>query len=127
MLRLEDPSTKLNKMERYGNPTDRPIHPSALRPNVLEAAVVSYLRHAYFGRSTFASGAETAPSAHPNAGAKGRMSARRDWEWRDIAEANATVDFEDWKEQMLPALSAVADGDDGSRYLMGPGNQAMLR
>jgi hypothetical protein len=149
MMRLEDTTKKLNKMERYGNPTDRPIQSSAVAAGVLEAAIVSYLRHAYFGRNASASAAETAAggiatgahnlraastagiaSTDANAtasGATGRMSARRDWSWREIQDANATVDFVGWKAQVLPVLSAIADAGDGSSYLMTPGNQAMLR
>jgi len=85
LLRLDTGPQKLAKRQRYGHPTERPIHRSGLSPGQVEAAVVGYLRHGLRG-------------APPRVGG---------WSWDDLLELNAGVDWAAW-EAALPGVLAAA-------------------
>lgn len=79
LLRLERRAEKhLSKADRYKNPHEREMVASALSPAAMEAAVLSFYRHA---------GAAAAP--------------RQDWSWAEIHAANEAAAWGSWH---LPPL-----------------------
>ena len=82
LLRLNDPNNRLSKAERYGNPRDRPIYASTIRPDEFLAVVKSFFE---FGTR----GAKTA------SGVNGEVP-RRGWTWRDTHAINAHVKWDEW-------------------------------
>lgn len=75
LLRLEDSSRHLTKVERYGHPFERPIYPSNIPADIFESIVLSYFRHAYIG-----------------------VSAKYDWSWSELHSFNAAIDWTAWND-----------------------------
>ena len=86
MLRLDSDARKLSKAERYGHPYERPIHASAIPPDVFRAVVVSFFRHAHGGGGGGGGGGGSGLAVQRKVG----------WSWADLREFNAAVDWSSW-------------------------------
>jgi len=78
IIRLDRKGIKLNKVERYGNPTERPIYASSLPPADMASIVKSYFGYAYKD-----------------------VRAVTPWTWSEIHKFNRSIDWEAW-----PGMSA---------------------
>lgn len=79
ILRLENQCKKLSKVERYGNPFERPIYSSFIPSEDFKNVVISYFDFAYSDSCLFP---------------------KRDWNWTEIHEINRKIQWELWLKRM---------------------------
>ena len=92
LLRLQAAGApRLSKAQRYGHPCEREGAESALEPDAFVRACVSYCEFGLRG---------TAPRAR--------------WGWGELHERNGGIDWQAWREGVLPA--ALAGGEGGAQW-----------
>lgn len=79
IIRLDRKGIKLNKVERYGHPTERPIYASSLPQADMASLVKSYFAHAYKD-----------------------VKAKTPWTWPEIHRFNRSVNWETWPGHSTP-------------------------
>eukprot|EP00241_Pyramimonas_parkeae_P017185 CAMPEP_0114291176 /NCGR_PEP_ID=MMETSP0059-20121206/8342_1 /TAXON_ID=36894 /ORGANISM="Pyramimonas parkeae, Strain CCMP726" /LENGTH=628 /DNA_ID=CAMNT_0001412647 /DNA_START=195 /DNA_END=2082 /DNA_ORIENTATION=+ len=87
IMRLDSLSNKLTKAQRYGNPCERPIFSSSVRPEQMQMLVESFFEHALLG-----------------------VSPKRFWTWEELQRINRSMDWAPWKER----AAAIASQDAGA-------------
>jgi len=75
ITRLDRKGLRLNKVERYGHPYERPIYASSILPSKISGLLKSYLTHAYKG-----------------------VEPKTPWNWQEIHKFNRSVDWDSWSE-----------------------------
>ena len=79
ILRLDKTDKKLNKIERYGHPYERPIYSSLIPKSEIIETVVAYFQHAYRGST--------------------QCHRKFDWEWSELHDFNRAIDWSKFKQR----------------------------
>jgi len=76
IIRLDKKGIKLDKVQRYGHPYERPIYESKIDKETLKRIVSGYFRFAYQG-----------------------MEPKSLWQWQQIHQFNRKINWEQWVDE----------------------------
>uniref|UniRef100_A0A061R1C2 Uncharacterized protein n=2 Tax=Tetraselmis sp. GSL018 TaxID=582737 RepID=A0A061R1C2_9CHLO len=80
LMRLDRKGEKLSTVQKYGHPTERPIHRSSIPPEAFVGAVTSFMAF----------------------GLRGLSPRRGGWGWDELHEINRRIPWDEWEAEALP-------------------------